>query len=461
MKLAKTTLPFFLALAGPTQAAPPTHGVRDGQITFDGEALESPCTASAVAVEHGRLYAACGAAGLGVFDLAADGAPTFAGFQDVGGAVTGLHRAGGRVWIEISRVEARPLEVAARTVAAAPGAATPARPRAEGSVLDSELGVVRVDFGATSGVERGDHVAFFLRHEVALGEGQTTIEEERLAVGEVTAVTETRARIRLGLDERVPPGAGARATEAALSESRLNPPRVDGVLEAGFVLRPFLAVGAFGFGTVSDVWGAYRFELPLRVLALVEPLGLGWADEGNVVAVAGNVFGTYDTRLFEIGLGAGWSAVNDRLDSAVAADDRGPGGVEPGFDEVESGLSISQLARLGATDGLHLVVRNNFLLADDTFHYGGTVAEGQFPVSARSWLLLRGGGGRVGYGFGELGLRWLAVGNGDAGSLFLSVTAGGALLMGREERTADDGTKYTEEVDYGGPLVGFGMEWRR
>ena len=56
----------------------------------------------------------------------------------------------------------------------------------------------------------------------------------------------------------------------------------------------------------------------------------------------------------------------------------------------------------------------------------GMVAQTQIPVSRGYWLLLGGGGGNVGYGYGELGLRVLLKGNGRAGSAFLTTTAGGA-----------------------------------
>ena len=270
-------------------------------------------------------------------------------------------------------------------------------------------------------------------------------------------------------------GAGARPTDADLSENLFVPPRVDNIWDVAFMARPFLAIGAFGLGMVSDASLSMRHPSNLRMQVLLEPLSLGYADEGNIIAMAGNVLGSYDTRVFEIGLGLGWSLVNEDLSRDVLATDeaagRGVDAIESDIDEVKSGLSIAQIARLGATDGLHILLRNTFLLYDETFHYGGTVGQLQWPVSRESWLLLRGGGGSAGSFYGEVGLRWLARGNGDKDSLFLTVTAGGAGLSGQKDSTC---TQYdwstdppvpsevqcTEPIGYGGPMVGFGAEWR-
>jgi hypothetical protein len=290
----------------------------------------------------------------------------------------------------------------------------------------------------------------------------------------VVATAEERSEVELGRNETVPAGAQARPTVAPVTASLLIPPRAAGVTSVAFDARPFLALGSFGFGVVADATVAVRLEQPVRVQLLLEPLGLGLADEGNVVSAAGNLVFSYDTRYFEVGLGAGWSAVNNDIEgSSFAADEAGPGGIDLQLKNVRSGLSLAQVARLGAEDGLSLSVRNTFLLYDDAFHYGGTVGQLMVPVTGRTWLLARGGGGASGFGYGELGLRLLAWGNGLHDSLFVSAALGGAGLFGEKEETCQiwdtaTGTRIPDpsgrtcftSVEYAGPMVGIGIEWR-
>ena len=491
------------APAGGSQApaSAPRYELVDGSLQVvlaDGSrmALPMPCTASCMARGPGRLYLGCEAAGVAVYSLEDPAAPALIGLSAMDGSVKGFHEVGGQLWVVLSRTEARPLDEPARTFVPRTEAATPTvaaasvpapeppspyepleteTPAVAGSVIETSSGHVVIDLGSEHGLKKKEHVAFFLTHEVDLGAGNSSTEEEILAVGKVSALSEERARVRLGLNERVPAEAGARPTKARLTENRTFPPRVGDVWEMGFMLRPFLPIGAFGFGMLSDASLGLRRASPLHLQLLLEPLGLGYADEGNIIAMAGNFLASYDTLVFEIGLGLGWSAVNKRLvrEDYLAEDEekRGAGSIESSFDEVESGLSIAQLARLGATDGLHISLCNTFLLYDDIFHYGGTVVRVQWPISRRSWGFMRGGGGQAGYGFGEIGLRWLARGNGDRGSVFLTVTAGGAGLAGQvddtcTERYWDSGQYESQEVpctrsiSYGGPLVGFGAEWR-
>ncbi len=289
---------------------------------------------------------------------------------------------------------------------------------------------------------------------MTLGTGGTPASEEQpLAVGLVTAVSEDRVRVRLGRNERVPGDARARPTDAPTTGSTFAPPRVAGLWEAAFMVRPFLTLDAFGFGAVSDLRVTYRDERGFAVHAAVEPLGLGFADEGTVVAGDGTITASYDTRLFELGLGVG-VASNDEAQAVERA-----------------GLSIRQIGRLGARDGVNLEVRNTFLLFEEVgyesaFRYGATVATATTPLTPRFALFARGGGGVIGFAFGELGLRVLAVGNGDRGSLLIDAALGGAVVRDRDQQCRVEGQgewawEQCETVNLGGPMIGLGMEWRR
>lgn len=470
-------LSFGLIALGRTAAAqaperlryePAGHAVRVLAPGAPPTEVAAPGVVLAVLAANDRLYAACGDAGLVEYTLAAPGSPTapvLRAVRDVGGSAVGLHVADGRVWIEIARVEARPLDSSPSreaaivpTVQAPPASATSALEEAPaGRVVGVGVGAAVVDLGARDGVAKGDHVALLRRIEQSLGDGESGLGEEVLAVGVVTTVSAGRAEVELGLGERVPVGAIARVTRDLPSASTEAPPRLGGLYDVGFTMRPFLALGSFGFGTVSDATIGYRFEAPARLQLLFEPAGFGLADEGNIVALAGTVLGSYETSAFEIGMGLGWSAVNAEIEGAgeSRAASAGAEGLSTDIDNVRSGLGIGQVARLGPPDGVHLAVRNTFLLYRDAFRYGGTVARGQIRLARKVWAVVGGGGGRAGFAYAEIGTRVLARGNGDHGSLFVTATVGGAGVFGERD---DEGE--TKKIGYGGPMLGLGLEWR-
>jgi hypothetical protein len=85
------------------------------------------------------------------------------------------------------------------------------------------------------------------------------------------------------------------------------------------------------------------------------------------------------------------------------------------------------------------------------------------PVGSRAWLLFEGGGGSAGYGYGEIGLRSLLRGNGQQGSLFLSVTLGGQGVFEFRTRMCvqvDFAFPCEDDQIYAGPMLGIGAEYR-
>jgi hypothetical protein len=169
------------------------------------------------------------------------------------------------------------------------------------------------------------------------------------------------------------------------------------------------------------------------------------ADDGSVLSALALGLVSFDTRLFEIGLGVGVQTVNDS-------------DYEPGW-----ALSLSQSLRFGALDGLHVSIRNDVSLFHGKFEYSAFNGEAQIPVSERGWMVLQGGGGTVGFGFFELGGKVLAIGNGTPGSVFVRGTIGYATVYQTSSQSVFDATTgfADDDVDHAGPLVGLGIEWRR
>jgi hypothetical protein len=447
----------------------------------DTKSLVLPCTPKRHVVHNDIVYVACGPDGVAMVSLTGLGAPRLLKHADPGGDVQGFTIVEDQVWAIIVRQEARPVDLspirlvppatkAAYAEASSAPAGTAALPSMVGDVVGQKGGRVTISLGSADGLKTDQRVEIFREQEVTLGEGQRAVREETLAVGRVAAVSEKAAQVDLGTDELVRAGSKVRATTRDLTANRLFPPRMAEVWDFNFMLRPFLALGTVGVGMVSDAAVGYRFKEPIHVQLLLKPFGIGLAGDGNIVAEAANLVGSYDTSYFEIGLGLGWSAVNNPIEeSALSSDEAaGIGASVPRFEKVRDGLSIAQMARLGSLDGMHLYVDNFFVLYKGEFQYGGTIGSIQTPIGERSWLLLRGGGGVAGYAFGEIGLRVLVRGNGGPGALFLTPSLGGAALMGEKEGECTvydyNGKTSTvacaQELSYGGPMVGFGMEWR-
>lgn len=474
----------FVSLGGAASAAEPPPATLELRgralvvrpVAGPEAALELGCDPLGLLHVADRVHVACGPDG--AVEVALGPPLTIVARRVFEGAVTGHFILDGEVWVRLARVEARPLVAASAIAPPGPGSpgpiavpTSPAPPVRHATaprlpLLERHAG--RVIIGAPADLEltRGQHIELFVERTVDLGGGAAATREQRVAIGVVAAVGEGRAEVDLGLGERIPAGALARPTSAPLTASMFVSPRLTDLWELRFALRPFLALGTVGFGMVDDLRATYRFEAPVALHLVLEPAGVGIADDGNILALAGNLVATYDSALFEVGLGLGWSAVNGDL--GWGADEASAGG-DYEFRRVKDGFSLAQLARLGAVDGLNITILNSFLLYDDRFNYGGTRATVQVPVSEHLWFIAAGGGGSSGYAFGEIGLRVLVAGNGDHGTVLLTPTLGGAALFGETEercqvwnsstQTNEPGTCVTD-IDYGGPMVGIAVEFR-
>jgi hypothetical protein len=321
---------------------------------------------------------------------------------------------------------------------------SPPRVRAyRGQVVARSPLVVVIDKGERDGVKAEDRVELYSLEEVDLGAGERTTRRKRHAVGRVTDVGNGRALVELDPREQVPVGAEAELAKLPVSASPLGPPRVGGLWELELNVRPFLAWQARGAGVLGDARATYRFKSPLALHLLAEPVGFGRARNGQIGLGATAALVSLDTRYFEAGLGAGWTMV---------AADLG-----------ESTLSVPQLLRAGAVDGVNLRVLNSFALLGNRWGWGGTNVRFQFPVWAsktRWWLVAGGGAGVAGYGYGEGGARVTLYGDGGKGSLFMTATFGYGQLKTSEVQRDCNVEVVDGEFCHGGPMAGIGFEWR-
>lgn len=414
----------------------------------------------------------------------------------------GLFLVGGQVWIERHEVRAEPVARSAggavvsvggagvATGTTGPVSAAPSvAPAREAKVLRSAGGEAVVDLGREDGVKVGDQLRFLHIDEIPSFSGEGTSPAERLTgAGTVSAVDKNQALVLLRRGSVV--GAGDVAElHAGADGYPAGPDRLGGLGEAGVVLRPLLALDTLGVALVNEAWMTWMFESPWYLEARLSPLGFGWSQDGNPLSVGGIAAGGLDARWFSVGLGAGWSMLNGdvsltRYDYALA-EDGGTIGGKADFEDVVGAFSLAQQARLGARDGLNLVVRNTFVLVPeytynydncDTgateygyygyygtgdcvtrrktgsgFSFGGIAMRGTVPVGARTDLFVDWGTGSAGATWVTGGVGTWLRGNGGTGSVGLEVAAGGGQLNGNPDDTS---------VSLYGPLVSAGVRWR-
>jgi hypothetical protein len=247
-----------------------------------------PCEGRALHVLANRAYVACGQSGVLVLTLGDQGARVER-LVAVQGEATGFFSVGERVWVTTTRTMAEPVDqlapsapmaLAAPSPTAEPSSGEPQPPPPPpppsgvrqgrvGRVLRVEADVVVVDLGSEDGLLPGSHVA--LQDAADDANADEELGDAPLAIGEVIAVSESRARVRLGFSEAAPVGARARRVDAALSRSRVAPPRVAG-LSIDFIVRPMLSLADDGFVAEMDAGIQYRGERRYFLRAELSPL---------------------------------------------------------------------------------------------------------------------------------------------------------------------------------------------
>lgn len=420
------------------------------------------CSVQAVAASGELRFIACGEAGLWVVRVAAGSVTELVTQQLFDGSATGFAQRDGKLWLQITSVREHALT--APTTADAVGSftleefrlppthRTPTPPRharftqleptesppvSIGKVIALEAGHAIVDLGTADipNLRNGDHLALHQTVHDDIGvRGDTAI------IAAITSVGLNRCRVELGVNEHVAVGAWAERTGQELSGARFAPPRAAGVWDVGFMMRGLLVLDDLGAGAFADAHVGYHFEIPFHVEALVTPLAAATARAGVAAPVAAVVAASLDTHLFELGLGVGGQTV---LSPDISLD--------PG-----SAATLALRARLGARDGGHLELLAYMALFHSNFDFSQLQIKLQVPIARRAWLRAAVSGGNIGIGHGEIGLRLLTAGNGGSGSFFLDTVVGGANVF--RGCVIQDGA--CQRIDYAGPMVGVGGEWR-
>ncbi len=453
-------------------------------------ALQLPGAASAVHLRDQTVYVALLEKGAAVVDLRlSDSGVKIHHIPVSHGRVTGFFELDGQLWMHVDSTTAvlleegvgtprsvipltAPLPEAAQPTATA-GGELPTKKALTSQSTDSIRilarypGELLLDGGADQGVKIGDRFAALRQTPIESPHEAEFKGDELVAVIEVIAVNKTRSLAILWRGDRVAEGDRLVPAQPIHTQSKVYPRRLDKLGELTAVIRPLLNVGTpRGFGALCEVKGAYYGEFFFADLKM-QPLGFGWTKDGNVLSASFLAEGGYDSRAFAIGLGAGVGSVNGDLNRMLeASGDSSDNGSEPAWHQrTKAAFALSQIVRLGARDGLNLVVTNLLLYHRDDdrdeegFIYGGTSGRFAFPLAKKTEMYIEGGGGLMGYWFGAVGVFTWMRGNGDAGSLGLSVSAGAAGVWGNRERDRGD-FKEVERVAIGGPMIALGLSYR-
>lgn len=409
--------------------------------------------------------------GLVVIDIE-NGAKPIA-LNTYGGKFVDAYQVGDVVWLEVTD-GAAPLVLEAREKPAEPSpevvavdekpkvdkpSAPPVlnlNPTARGRVIEVAGRDIVIDLGTKDGFEKGDSVEFIRSSKITLTD-EVVEKNDLVAIGRITSINENRAVVDVGINRVIEPGTQVRYSAKAFGRNNFTAPRVPG-LELSATVRPFLPLDTLGGAAIIDASAMYRFGGPVAIEARISPFGFAITNQGNAAVLAAHGFLTYDEDLFQVGLGAGvaqFDSPNLDYTSNLA---EAPSATEFGF-------SAAQYIRLGARDGINFIATTNFVVRDEKYEFGGLSASFQLPVSwllSDSWLILRGGGGLPGHGFGEVGLRTLLMGNGAANSMFVTPAIGYAVIETSTYVKCEYGEAIwcSDQQDFTGPMVGMTVEWR-
>ncbi len=406
------------------QAQAPAEPPTEPDYTFDGNTLRITEGGATTSVDLGcigraalrsgtKLLVACGAAGVIEIDMSDPAAPRRDGTMQIEGDATGLFQRDGRIWVEVASIAAHPVRIDALE--------TPPRVSALPGLPPREL------------PPRPAEVP--------------------------TSHTKT-----------------ARAEVATEAPSVVAPPRLGDVWELSLLTSAFISIGSLGAGVLGSSSVVYRFSGPFVLRAEVAPYGFGGASTtssgtfssgpgpitpiggsgssthqpSTISTAAGHFLAGIDTQLVEVAVGVGSATVNSNLGSSSN---------EP---PDTSGLSIAESARIGARDGLAINVESTAVAANGQFNLGLFTASVQIPLSRTAMLMVRGGGGPVGFGYGDVGVRVLVHGDGGKGTVALTGFAGGATIMLDlcSTNSVFPNTQQCNELTLAGPSLGGGFEWK-
>ena len=376
-----------------------------------------------------------------------------------------------------------------------------------GEVLEVHPDTAIIALGEKHGVTEGMRFEILAQRKVKrfnLTTGKTDLlpANDRTGVVQVVQVSPEKSLVRLDKGDLAAIGDKVLVTDLSLNRTASFPPQHRQLHRLQGRIAPFLGLGeGLDVGALVNLLYDYAFQMPFRIETGFRNVGLVFGD-GHLPAVPFqfDVIPSFDTDVFEVGLGVGYSYTSHHK---------------------KRGFTLLQKVRLGAQDGASITLWNSFMYQqrhpeyfDDvnqgwpvskdgendwelgrqdgglchpdldeyegsTFVWKGVDVAAELPVSPRISLVSTWGYSQTGWFHGDIGIKALLRGNGGDGTLILPVTVGGAAIRDFSGTSVADlrcdpklaegeelgEFRWYKSVDYestwyAGPFVSIGLDYR-
>ena len=359
--------------------------------------------------------------------------------------------------------------------------------RIQGKVIEVTPGYAIIDLGAKDGIEKNMRIEILSMEQKKTYNIKTQAYEmmpsmESTAVSPVVQVSEDRCMIRIGRGNRAEVGDIALLTEKPLSETLYSPSYEKNLHRIYGRISPFVGINTLTVGSLVSVMYDYTFSIPLKIEGGLRNAGILFS-KSNTSPFQLDLIPSYNTDLFEVGLGGGYSYSGH---------------------ELKRNFTFLQKVRLGAIDGTNFTMWNSFIYQEKhsswfsfdmagsesgsqiknvgdpctpnkdreyEFAWNGFDIEASTPVSKSVNLFTHWAYSQAGWFMGEIGIKNFVKGNGGDGTIIIPVSIGGAavvdykgkktpvLVCNPDTKKLEYETDWTDE-GFGGPIVSIGIDYR-
>jgi hypothetical protein len=359
--------------------------------------------------------------------------------------------------------------------------------RVEGKVIEVTPGYAIIDLGSKDGIEKNMRIEILSMEPKKIYNIKTRTYEmmpsmESTAVSPVVQVSEDRCMIQIGRGNRVAVGDIALLTEKPLSESLYAPSYEKNLHRIYGRIAPFVGIETLTIGSLFSLMYDYTFSIPLKIEGGLRNAGILFS-KSNTSPFQLDIIPSYNTDLFEVGLGGGYSYSGHKL---------------------KRNFTFLQKVRLGAVDGTNFTMWNSFIYQEKhsswfsfdiagsesgsevkkvgdpctpnkereyEFAWNGFDIEASAPVSKSVNLFIHWAYSQAGWFTGEIGIKNFIRGNGGDGTIIIPVSIGGAAVVDYKSQTTSllvcnpDTKRLEYEKDwnsegFAGPIVSIGIDYR-